>query len=42
MTTEVNSDSDDSDSSEHNIFDNDEILLKGIHLGEYDKLSPTD
>ncbi|CAD8046690.1 unnamed protein product [Paramecium primaurelia] len=38
---EVNSDSD-SSGSEHDVFDNDEILLKGIHLGDYDKLSPTD
>lgn len=41
MTTEINSESE-SDSSEHDIFDNDDLLLKGIHLGEYDKLSPTD
>lgn len=32
----------DSSGSEHDVFDNDDILLQGIHFGDYDKLSPTD
>ncbi|CAD8115469.1 unnamed protein product [Paramecium primaurelia] len=31
-----------SDASEHNVWDDDEILLKGVHLGELSYLSPTD
>ncbi|CAK63176.1 unnamed protein product (macronuclear) [Paramecium tetraurelia] len=31
-----------SDASEHNIWNDDEILLKGVHLGDYAYLSPTD
>ncbi|CAD8120047.1 unnamed protein product [Paramecium sonneborni] len=31
-----------SDASEHDIWNDDEILLKGVHLGEFQNLSPTD